>query len=444
MTRRLYRTAPAARNPVRSVAVCLWLCIALFLSLTVAAASADQTSQPAAADSVFSLATAQLINAASAGDDKAIQSALKAGGNANEKGRNDATPLMWMIYQNDTKGFDRLLALGADPSLENNLGDSASVLAAASKNADFVQSLIQHKADLTAQATDGTTPLMRAAALGSILSVRRLIDAGVPVNTQDKKGRTALMYAVLRGDRAITRTLLNEGADPLIEDTQGLSAIRYASMSEDAELVKMLKERQSNPTPKDVFDDPLAAGLATAAAKNDIAGVEALLEKGAKPNTLGRAGLTPLIWAGIEKADKGFLRLLDAGGDPNIISSNGTSGTFVAAGFIDTQVLARVLKAGGKPDIQGPGGMTPIMYAAQQGLASNITLLVEAGHANVNAQDALGLTALHYAVLHRHKEAVAALVAHHADKTIKDQRGLTPVDVATLLKLDEMLKILNP
>ncbi|KTD22911.1 Ankyrin repeat protein [Legionella lansingensis] len=62
--------------------------------------------------------------------------------------------------------------------------------------------------------------------------------------------------------------------------------------------------------------------------------------------------------------------------------------------------------------------------------------------ANVHAKDRFGRTALHYACLHRNKEAIEALVERGADLHVKDLEDVTPLDMKEYsgYKADEILR----
>lgn len=60
--------------------------------------------------------------------------------------------------------------------------------------------------------------------------------------------------------------------------------------------------------------------------------------------------------------------------------------------------------------------------------------------ANVNSKDAAGFTALHSAVVSRRSDIVKVLLAYHADKTINDAHGHTPIDYATTEDLKKLLQ----
>ena len=54
-----------------------------------------------------------------------------------------------------------------------------------------------------------------------------------------------------------------------------------------------------------------------------------------------------------------------------------------------------------------------------------------------------GATALHLAVYKKNSEVVRMLLMHGADKTIKDSRGNTPLQMAEMLGNQEIVKLLQ-
>ena len=81
------------------------------------------------------------------------------------------------------------------------------------------------------------------------------------------------------------------------------------------------------------------------------------------------------------------------------------------------------------------GGVTPLMLAAYKGHLALVKLFLDTG-AQVNAQDDLGQTALHYAILanplwskrpldNTHKEIVRLLLSKKADPLLEDHIGVS-------------------
>lgn len=77
---------------------------------------------------------------------------------------------------------------------------------------------------------------------------------------------------------------------------------------------------------------------------------------------------------------------------------------------------------------KGPGGWTPLMYAALYGDAETVGLLLDKG-ASPNARNNQGATALMYAIDHEAKTKL--LLDHGADPNLRSGEGRTPLQIAT-------------
>lgn len=98
------------------------------------------------------------------------------------------------------------------------------------KNAQVVQDMIKHKADLNAFSMHGYTPLMMASMSGCAQSVSSLIAAGVDVNLTNKKGQSALWLAASNGHADVVKILAKSGADLNMEDKKdGKTPLMVAS-----------------------------------------------------------------------------------------------------------------------------------------------------------------------------------------------------------------------
>lgn len=76
--------------------------------------------------------------------------------------------------------------------------------------------------------SDGASPLLTAASVGSLGAVKLLVRKSARIDLADKNGMTALMGAADRGDSEIVSELLGAGADAALRDGQGRSAIDFA------------------------------------------------------------------------------------------------------------------------------------------------------------------------------------------------------------------------
>ncbi len=291
-------------------------------------------------------------------------------------------------------------------------------------NTQALQKLIRN-AGKSAPAIDpkdkrGTTPLMYAAAVGSLRSMSMLADAGADVNAKNEFGVTALMWCAT--DEARVRLLLSKGADANARSRQGRTPLLIAAATEGTTgILKLLLDKGAKL--KDADADPVTTPLSAAAAADDTSSVRWLLEHGAEIH--GPAGGTALMWA----AGHGNVEMM------RMLLSRG-----VPADVASPPMLARPVKNGNI----GIGSLTPLLLAAAYGGPDAVKLLLDR-KANVNAQDVRGMTPLMLALAVDHPDTrvVRLLLERGADPTIKSKAGETAIDWAGKFNHTENLKALN-
>jgi len=188
-----------------------------------------------------------------------------------------------------------------------------------------------------------------------------------------------------------------------------------------------VSQSRQEPVPTAAVETPDAQGhlpLHPAAARGDIAAVDACLEQGANPNRLDGIGAPALLGA---------------------------------AKFGHLDVMGRLIRAGAKVDLPSSiDGFTPLMAATAEGQIGAVRLLLDHGAA-VSARNAdNGTTALHWAVfasrpteIHRYRSIsgphdtyyvpqkkaplVDLLLARGAPVNVADKDGESPLHKAVLL-----------
>jgi ankyrin repeat protein len=251
------------------------------------------------------------------------------------------------------------------------------------------------------------TPLMHAAALGSVDSMKRLLDHGADVNARSAAGATALMWAA--ADPAKVRLLVERGADVKVASESGRTALLLAAMSDQsAETIRLLLARGADPK---ALDRDQTSTLSAAANGNDTESVRLLLNAGAAVNQANAGGNTPLMNAATNGNLEAVKLLLAAGADVNAQSA--APAQQVKNGTIDL------------------GRFTPLILASAYGPAAVVKTLLDAG-ANVNAKESRGMTALMYAAATDHGDIEIArlLIARGADLNVKSTAGETALDWA--------------
>ena len=241
----------------------------------------------------------------------------------------------------------------------------------------------------------GTSPLMYAAALGSLESMRLLLDAGADPTAANDFAATPLMWCA--GDSAKVRLLLSKGAKVDVRSKLGRTPLLIAAAYDGAtEAARLLIEKGADVNAR---DNSGMSVLEQAASSNHIELVRLLLAKGANVNTVDEGGSTALMSAaGNGDRNATLVRLLlEHGAAVNVKS--GDSAEIVKNGPIAL------------------GHLTPLQLASGQGNYETVEALVQAG-ADVDAKDVRNASPLVFAVAtdHANPNIVKLLLARGADR----------------------------
>jgi ankyrin repeat protein len=262
------------------------------------------------------------------------------------------------------------------------------------------------KTQLEARDNRGATPLMHAAAFGSIEALKLLLDAGADVNARNDFGATALLWCARDGEKA--RLLIQHGAGVNARSKQGRTPLMLASMREGgSDLVALLLSKGADVNAADTRGE---TALGLAAEYGDIATVRLLIASQADIHAKNRKGETPVI-AASTRSQPEIMRLLIQKGAAVDVATNWYA--TVRNGQI--QLLQ----------------LTALHHAAQSGSPEMVRGLLRAG-ASVNAPDSRGFRPLIFAIAEERQnpEIVQMLIAAGADVNARDKTGETPLDWA--------------
>lgn len=172
-----------------------------------------------------------LMMAAREAERKAMLDMLLARGADPSLANNDGKTalLIALEYRGGIDTIRALLDKGADPNAKDNNGSTAVMRAAGERGGvEFLRPLLEKHAGVNAKNNDGSTALMWAAVRGHVDNVEALLDAGADINAKNIKSRTALMLAVREGQIETVQALLRRGARVNDEDANGKTTLNYA------------------------------------------------------------------------------------------------------------------------------------------------------------------------------------------------------------------------
>lgn len=326
--------------------------------------------------------------------------------------------------------------------------------------------------------------------------VRRLVEAGANVNGQDKDGNTVFTLALRTGDAGTVKFLVRKGITFANMSCKGLAGDYLVALAQknlckdgyahrgaaffdsDVELAKFFRSRNekfSQPSMRalaeavsagnwplaeyyvqwfgaNITDNTGYTALHVLAERNDLAGIQFLLEKGANPTAKDDDGTVPAAMASSSNAKDMLLKasakwqqnfplhravrkndvktasaLVAAGADVNEgLSSDGRTPLIDAARFNKKEAVDFLLENGADVNKASYQGYTPLHWTVLQsdGKLSMVKRLVEAG-ADINAVDSYGNTPFFYAVKYERQAMTEYLLKKGANPSIENKKGET-------------------
>jgi ankyrin repeat protein len=291
------------------------------------------------------------------------------------------------IRNNDLKSIRALLE-GVDVDARDGRGSTPLMLAAAIGSIEAMTLLLDAGADANARNDFGATPLIRAA--GDPAKSRILIERGAGLNEQSKQGRTPLMMAARRdGNSDLVRLMLAKGADPKANDGRGNTALMMAAQMGDVETLRLLTAEGAD---VNAANEQGATPLGNAVCSNRVEAVKFLLSKGARANSaivsfgtvrhgpIAIGNLTPLMAASPYGSAELIGELIKAGADVNTKDVRGMTPLMlaVASETQDVNVVNLLLDSGAEPNVKSATGETALDWASKYGSLPIIAALKRA------------------------------------------------------------------
>jgi quinoprotein dehydrogenase-associated probable ABC transporter substrate-binding protein len=196
-----------------------------------------------------------LQNAARQRKDSMVKLLIELGANPNQADHSGMTPLDAAIMRDHVASVQALLAGGADIEQPGLGGFRPLALAIEESKYESAKALMEGGADVSVASGEGSlTPLMIVAAQTGPAEGARfvpgstrpsdiakgLLAKGADVNAQAANGATALMIAAAHNSPPMIGLLMDAGADPNIKNKQGQTAADVAKLNDNMEAAQAI------------------------------------------------------------------------------------------------------------------------------------------------------------------------------------------------------------
>jgi ankyrin repeat protein len=352
-----------------------------------------------------------------------VQLLLECGVDVNAQEKHGWTSLHWAAFKGRVEVAQVLLGHGANAKLETEKGETALNLASLGEydseenGVSVVQLLLRRGVDVNAQDKDAWTSLHWAAFKGRVEVAQVLLDHGANAKLETEEGETALNlasqgeYDSEENGVSVVRLLLGRGVDVNAQDKDAWTSLHWAAFKGRVEVAQVLLDHGAN-AKLETEEGETALNLASQgeydSEENGVSVVRLLLGRGVDVNAQDKDAWTSLHWAALKGMLKVTQVLLDHGANAKLETEKGET--------------ALHLVSRGEYDSEEHG-------------VSVARLLLERG-VDVNAQDKVTRTSLHWAAFKWRVEVAQVLLDHGANPKLETEGVETALHIVSQGKYD--------
>lgn len=312
------------------------------------------------------------------------------------------------VKSNNTSRLVELFKLQQNINFRDRNGSTLLMIAAGLGHYDASKLIVECDADIhQVDSMMGVTALHRAAQSGNVQIIKMLLNKGAFIDGQSfVNGHTPLLDAAFYKRYDAMELLLKSGSNLKLKNTLGLTVMDWGKRQKDKRIINLVKQQLERDKNLEKEQKLMAAVKA-----NNIKLVKKLIENGSNVNQIAKDGNTPLLWVSKYGYTEIAKLLLENGANPNVVDRlmKATPG-HKAAFFGHTQIIKLLVKHGLNLDAIGPYN---------------------------------GYTALHDAILNSHIEASKSLIKAGARFDIPGIDGKTSFQLATDLKLNGLIALME-
>lgn len=398
---------------------------------------------------------------------------VQKGNSVNKKTHDFRTYIFWAAYRGNLPLMKYFKDKGAKMDLRDSHGFTLLLFAAVTgqQNQKLYDFCIANGADITKE-TDhhGSNALhLIIPRLKDLTMVDYFINKGLAINSIDHDGNGIFNFAVRSGNKELLDQLIKRGVSYKENTKVGGNAFLFVDATQEntLSLLTYLEElgiqpnittakgitplhKIANATDTKVFEFFLNKGvdinkqdeqgntaLFNAAGRNTLAAVKFLAEKSNAVTTVNKKGETALTRAIRTNTDEVVAYLISKGADVHLKDKNGNNLAFhliqsfngKGKAFFDKKIAA--LQKGGLSIAEKQKDGRTLLHLAVDKNDLELVKKVSDFKIDVNAKDANGNTALHYAAMKSKNDKILKfLISLGADTNIKTDFDETVFDLA--------------
>lgn len=189
---------------------------------------------------------AALVRAAETADTARISALIRQGADINYAGKDQISPLMWVMAGHNYAGVEALLKQGANPNQKGMYGNSPMWLAAGRHDPKMLDLMLKYRGNPNIIGAGQRTALEEAVNQMDVQTIDILVKHGANLNYANDVGESAATWAAALGRFDILAHLLELGYS---HDLQGLAAgvegthVSAGEQPEKDHVIQMLRAR---------------------------------------------------------------------------------------------------------------------------------------------------------------------------------------------------------